>query len=80
MKVEWLIINDGSQDKTIEVAKAHGVDHVVDLEVQPRLAYAFSAGIDAMLEFGADVIVDTDADNQYQAEDIPTSYRTDCCR
>lgn len=70
-EVEWLIINDGSQDKTIEVAKAHGVDHVVDLQYNRGLAYAFSAGIDACLRLGADVIVNTDADNQYQAEDIP---------
>lgn len=70
-KVEWLIINDGSTDKTIEVAKANGVDHIVDLGVHRGLAVGFMAGIDACLRAGADVIVNTDADNQYQADDIP---------
>lgn len=70
-RVEWLIINDGSQDRTIEVAKAHGVDHVVDLVVNRGLAIAYMAGLDACLKLGADVIVNTDADNQYQAADIP---------
>lgn len=70
-RVEWLIINDGSQDRTIEVAKAHGVDHVVDLVVNRGLAVAYMAGLDACLKLGADVIVNTDADNQYQAADIP---------
>lgn len=69
--VEWLIINDGSTDNTIEVAKAHGVDHVVDLVVNRGLAVAYMAGLDACLKLGADVIVNTDADNQYQAADIP---------
>lgn len=69
--VEWLIIDDGSTDKTIEVAKAHGVDHVVRQTSNKGLARAFMAGIEACLNFGADVIVNTDADNQYNAEDIP---------
>jgi glycosyltransferase involved in cell wall biosynthesis len=70
-QVEWLIINDGSTDKTIEVAKANGVDHVVDLGTHQGLARGFMAGLDACLRHGADIIVNTDADNQYNADDIP---------
>jgi glycosyltransferase involved in cell wall biosynthesis len=70
-KVEWLIINDGSSDRTIEVAKANGVDHVVDLGYHHGLARGFMAGLDACLRNGADIIVNTDADNQYCADDIP---------
>lgn len=70
-KVEWLIINDGSTDRTIEVAKAHGVDHIVDLGGHRGLAVGFMAGLEAGLKAGADVIVNTDADNQYRASDIP---------
>lgn len=69
-KVEWLIINDGSSDRTIEVAKENGVDHVVDLGYHQGLARGFMAGLDACLRAGADVIVNTDADNQYNADDI----------
>ena len=69
--VEWLIIDDGSTDRTVEVARELGVDHVVKLTNNKGLAYAFQAGIDACLKLGADVIVNTDADNQYSAEDIP---------
>lgn len=70
-KVEWLIINDGSTDKTVEVARANGVDHVVDLGAHRGLAKGFMAGLDAGLRLGASVIVNTDADNQYNADDIP---------
>src|SRR5581483_4609157 len=70
-KVEWLIINDGSTDKTVEVARAHGVDHIVDLGGHRGLAQGFLAGLEAALRAGADVIVNTDADNQYEAQDIP---------
>jgi glycosyltransferase involved in cell wall biosynthesis len=70
--VEWLIIDDGSTDRTIEVARSLGVDHVVKLTNNKGLAFAFQAGLDASLKLGADVIVNTDADNQYSAEDIPT--------
>ncbi|RYD72219.1 MAG: glycosyltransferase family 2 protein [Verrucomicrobiaceae bacterium] len=70
-KVEWLIINDGSTDRTIEVAKANGVDHIVDLGFHQGLAKGFMAGLDACLRLGADIIVNTDADNQYEAADIP---------
>jgi glycosyltransferase involved in cell wall biosynthesis len=69
--VEWLIIDDGSTDRTIDVARAHGVDHVVRLTNNKGLAAAFQAGVDASLKLGADVIVNTDADNQYDARDIP---------
>lgn len=70
-RVEWLIINDGSTDNTVEVAKAHGVDHVVSFSKNQGLARVFVAGLDACLKLGADVIVNTDADNQYNAQDIP---------
>jgi glycosyltransferase involved in cell wall biosynthesis len=69
--VEWLIIDDGSSDRTIEVARAHGVDHVVRLTNHKGLAAAFQAGLDAGLKLGADVIVNTDADNQYEGADVP---------
>ena len=68
--VEWLIINDGSTDRTIEVAKAHGVDHIVNFSHNRGLAKAFMAGLEACLKAGADIIVNTDADNQYCADDI----------
>jgi glycosyltransferase involved in cell wall biosynthesis len=69
--VEWLVIDDGSTDRTVEVARDHGVDHVVRLTNNKGLASAFQAGLDASLKLGADVIVNTDADNQYQGADIP---------
>ncbi len=69
--VEWLVINDGSTDRTVEIARANGVDHIVDFDVNRGLARAFMAGIERALEEGADVIVNTDADNQYDARDIP---------
>jgi glycosyltransferase involved in cell wall biosynthesis len=70
-EVEWLVIDAGSPDRTIEVARAHGVDHIVRLTNNKGLAYAFQAGLDAALKLGADVIVNTDGDNQYNADDIP---------
>jgi len=69
--VEWLVIDDGSTDRTVEVARASGVDHIVRLTNNKGLAAAFQAGLDASLKLGADVIVNTDADNQYPAGDIP---------
>lgn len=69
--VEWLIIDDGSQDDTVNVAKANGVDHVVRHLGNKGLARAFMTGLEACLSLGADVIVNTDADNQYNADDIP---------
>ena len=70
-RVEWLIINDGSTDNTAEVAKANGADHVVSFAKNQGLACIFMAGLDACIKLGADVIVNTDADNQYNAKDIP---------
>ncbi|HEY1520265.1 MAG TPA: glycosyltransferase family 2 protein [Solirubrobacteraceae bacterium] len=69
--VEWLIIDDGSSDRTVEVAREHGVNHIVRLTNHKGLAAAFQAGLDAGLKLGADVIVNTDADNQYEGSDIP---------
>jgi glycosyltransferase involved in cell wall biosynthesis len=69
--VEWLVIDDGSTDRTVEVARAGGVDHIVRLTNNKGLAAGFQAGLDAALKLGADVIVNTDADNQYVAADIP---------
>jgi glycosyltransferase involved in cell wall biosynthesis len=70
-EVEWLVIDDGSTDRTVEVAKALGVEHIVRLTNNKGLASGFQAGLDASLKLGADVIVNTDADNQYDARDIP---------
>ena len=70
-RVEWLIINDGSRDRTLEVARAWGVDHIVNMRSNQGLAKGFVAGLEACLEAGADIIVNTDADNQYCAADIP---------
>jgi glycosyltransferase involved in cell wall biosynthesis len=69
--VEWLVVDDGSADGTLEVARACGVDHIVRLTNHKGLAAAFQAGLDACLKLGADVIVNTDADNQYEGADIP---------
>ena len=69
--VEWLIIDDGSTDRTAEVARELGVDHVVDMKHNCGLARVFMAGLDTCLRLRADIIVNTDADNQYCAADIP---------
>jgi glycosyltransferase involved in cell wall biosynthesis len=68
--IEYLVVNDGSSDRTVEVARAAGVHHIVDLQSNSGLAKAFMAGIKASLRAGADIIVNTDADNQYCAADI----------
>jgi len=69
--VEVLVIDDGSSDRTSAVAREHGADHVVRFPRRKGLAYGFMAGLDACLRLGADVIVNTDADNQYPGADIP---------
>src|SRR3954463_15150707 len=69
--LEWLVVDDGSSDGTIEVARANGVEHIVRLTNNKGLAAAFQAGLDACLKLGADIIVNTDADNQYSGHDIP---------
>src|SRR5918994_5603550 len=70
--VEWLIIDDGSTDRTVAVAREHGVDLIIRLTNNKGLATAFQAGLDACLKLGADVVFNTDADNQYSADDIPS--------
>ncbi len=69
--VEVLVIDDGSRDDTVKVARAHGAHHIVKFRRHKGLAAAFVAGIDAALKLGADFIVNTDADNQYAGADIP---------
>jgi glycosyltransferase involved in cell wall biosynthesis len=68
--IETLVIDDGSTDATIEVARRHGVNHVVRHVGNKGLAEAFQSGIDACLRLGADIIVNTDGDNQYPQADI----------
>src|SRR3982750_4736928 len=68
--VEWLVIDDGSTDRTLDVARAHGGDHIVGLTNNKGLAAGFQAGLDAALKLGADVVVNTDADNQYVGADV----------
>ena len=70
-EVEVLVIDDGSSDRTAEVARAGGADHVLRFRRRKGLAAGFMAGLDASLRLGADIIVNTDADNQYPAEAIP---------
>ena len=69
--MEWLVIDDGSTDRTVDVAKECGVDHIVKLASNRALAKAFPDGTEECLRLGADVIVNTDTGNQYNAEDIP---------
>jgi len=68
--IKILMINDGSDDRTIEVAKEAGADYIVNFEVRQGLARAFQAGLEACLQLGADIIVNTDADNQYNGGDV----------
>ena len=70
-KIETLIIDDGSTDGTVEVAAKNGVDHIVRFKKHRGLASAFAAGLEACLRLGADIIVNTDADNQYKGSEIP---------
>ncbi|MBR4707998.1 MAG: glycosyltransferase family 2 protein [Pseudobutyrivibrio sp.] len=74
-EIEYLIINDGSKDNTVEVAQKWGVNYIVNFRRNKGLAYGFMAGIDACLRNGADIIVNTDADNQYVADDIEKLVR-----
>lgn len=74
-EIETLIINDGSKDNTVEVAKAWGVNYVVNFKRNKGLAKGFMAGLDACLRNGADIIVNTDADNQYNGADIEKLVR-----
>ncbi|MBO6164928.1 MAG: glycosyltransferase family 2 protein [Eubacterium sp.] len=74
-EIEYLIINDGSADNTVEVARKWGVQHVVDFKCNRGLAKGFQAGLDECLRQGADIIVNTDADNQYCGDDIETLIR-----
>jgi glycosyltransferase involved in cell wall biosynthesis len=69
--VEWLVISDGSRDGTVDVARAHGVDHIVDLPLHMGLANAFTTGLARALAEGADIVVNTDADNHSEARAIP---------
>src|SRR5690606_31875545 len=69
-EIEVLIIDDGSTDRTREVAQAHGVHHIVGFPHNKGLAHGFMLGIKSSLERGADIIVNTDADNQYNGEDV----------
>ncbi len=74
-KVEWLVIDDGSADETIKVARECGVDYIIPHNRNRGLAAGFMTGLNACLERGADIIVNTDADNQYCAADIPALIR-----
>lgn len=69
-RIELLVIDDGSTDRTVEVARENSVEHVVRLTNNKGLAAGFQAGLDASLKLGADVVVNTDADNQYRGPDI----------
>jgi glycosyltransferase involved in cell wall biosynthesis len=73
--VELLIVDDGSTDETIAVAREHGIDHIVRLTNNKGLAAGFQAGLDACLKLGADVVVNTDADNQYYGPDVAKLVR-----
>ena len=74
-EIEYLIIDDGCTDNTVEVAKKWGVHHVVHFSRNKGLARGFMAGLDACLRNGADIIVNTDADDQYCGEDIEKLVR-----
>lgn len=69
--IETLVIDDGSTDRTVEIAQKLGVNHIVSFKTNKGLAKAFAAGIEYCLDQGADIIVNTDGDNQYRGEDIP---------
>lgn len=73
--IEILVVDDGSEDETVQVARQLGVHHIVRLNRNKGLATGFTAGLDACLRLGADLIVNTDADNQYSGEDIAKLVR-----
>ena len=68
--IEYLVIDDGCTDCTVEIAQELGIHHIVHLKQNQGLAFAFAAGMEAALQAGADIIVNTDADHQYWGEDI----------
>lgn len=70
--IETMIIDDGSTDKTVDVASWNGVNHILRLNRHQGLASAFKMGLSESVKLGADIIVNTDADNQYCADDIQT--------
>lgn len=74
-EIEYLIINDGSKDMTVKVAEEWGVHYIVNFRRNKGLAHGFVAGLDEALKQGADIIVNTDADNQYWGEDIEKLVR-----
>ena len=74
-EVEILVVDDGSTDRTVEVARSLGVDHIVTQTRNRGLATTFRTGLDACLKAGADIIVNTDGDNQYSGADIPRLIR-----
>ncbi len=74
-EIELLVVDDGSTDRTVEVAREQGVEHIVRLTNNKGLAAGFQAGLDACLKLGADVIVNTDADNQYHGADVAKLVR-----
>ena len=74
-EIEYLIINDGSSDATIEVAREWGVHHIVNFKQNQGLSRGFIAGLDGCLRCGADIIVNTDADDQYEGSDIEKLIR-----
>ena len=74
-QVEILIIDDGSNDRTVDVAREIGVDHIIRNKTNKGLARSFGIGMDACLRLGADIIVNTDGDNQYAGQDIPKLVR-----
>ena len=73
-EIEYLVVDDGSTDRTREVAEACGVHHVIGFRKNRGLARAFQYGVNGCLERGADIIVNTDADNQYLARISRSSY------